>query len=119
MPSLFLKLLVSILAAGVIATCLLVIRQRQIDTVHEIARVHARLGQQERMLWDFQVQIARRCQPDLIRDSIGRLGNAWVPLPTTGHQPSRPPWSEQYAGSSTPGGDTPPADARPRAELGG
>ena len=41
--SLFAKLLLSILAAGVIAAGLLVIRQRQIDTMHEISVIHDRL----------------------------------------------------------------------------
>jgi hypothetical protein len=117
--SLFAKLLLSIVAAGVIAAGLLVIRQRQIDTVHEISLIHDRLREREQTLWTFQVQIARRCRPDQVQQAIARLGGSWEPLPNApGHQP-RPSWAEQVAGSSPSADDPAPIPGKLPSELGG
>ncbi len=75
------KLLLIILAAGVMAASLLVIRQHRFDTAHRISRTHQQMNEHERALWKMQSEIARRCSPDEIRTMIERLPDQWKPIP--------------------------------------
>jgi hypothetical protein len=77
----FAKLLFIIIAAGAVSCALLVIRQQRIDTFHEMTRVHGRLLEHERTLWQMRAEIAERCRPSQVRLAMKGLENEWAPLP--------------------------------------
>jgi hypothetical protein len=75
------KLLFIIIAVCAVACALLVIRQRRIDTFHDMTRVHGRLLEHERTLWQMRAEIAERCRPSQVRLAMNGLHLEWVPLP--------------------------------------
>lgn len=77
----FWKLLLIILAAGVIAAALLVNRQHRIDAAHEIAGMHHRLTSKEQTLWKLEMEISRRLRPEDVREQLQQMGGEWVALP--------------------------------------
>jgi hypothetical protein len=77
----FAKLLFVIVAVGAVSCALLVIRQQRIDTFHEMTRVHGRLLEHERTLWQMRADIAERCRPSQVRLAIKQLEHEWAPLP--------------------------------------
>jgi cell division protein FtsL len=78
----FAKLLVIVLAIGLIAAALLMIRQQRLDAVHEMAQIHRRVNEQQTSLWLMRTRIADRCRPDRIREAAQELGVEWRPIPT-------------------------------------
>jgi len=90
----FSKLLVIIVAMGLTAMGLLIVRQQRIDAAHEIARTHEQIREHERALWRIRSEIARRCRPDEIRRLIESLPEQWTALPDpvcTHRQPESAP----------------------------
>jgi len=77
----FSKLLVIILAVGVIATALLIIRQQRINTAHETSLTHQQILEHERVLWRLRSEIARRSRPEEIQRMIETLPNGWESIP--------------------------------------
>lgn len=77
-----------ITVCGATAIALLVNRQQRIETAHEMARLHARLVEQRRVLWTLHHEIARQSSPRRVRVVIGRLDEQWTSLPTG--PPARP-----------------------------
>ena len=77
----FAKLLMIILAAGAIASTLLVVRQQKVETIHEISRAYLRQRQYQRVLWQLQVRIAEQCRPDVLRERLLEQNNDWRPIP--------------------------------------
>lgn len=77
----FAKLLFIITVVAATACWLLVIRQQRIDTFHEMSRIHERLLDQERTLWELRSQIAERCRPSQVRLAMTQIGGEWTPLP--------------------------------------
>lgn len=77
----FAKLLVIILAAGAIASALLVLRQQKVETIHEISRAYHRQREAERTLWTLQAEIARRTRPESLRELLRSQGLDWRPIP--------------------------------------
>lgn len=77
----FAKLLLVIIVAGATGGALLVNRQHLIDTAHDIARSHQRLGEQEQVLWRLRTEIAEHVTPEDVRRHMDRLGGSWVAMP--------------------------------------
>src|SRR5437867_1579452 len=75
------KLIVVILVVGATASALLVNRQQRIETFHEMSLVHHRMLDHETTLWRLRGQIAERCRPTQVRQSMTRLGGEWAPIP--------------------------------------
>jgi hypothetical protein len=75
------KLLFIIAAVCAVACALLVIRQQRIDTFHDMTRVHGRLLEHERTLWQMRAEIAQRCRPSEVRLAMNGLEVGWTPLP--------------------------------------
>lgn len=76
----FSKLLLIIVVMGATACALLVNRQQRIETAHEMVQLHQRLLQHQQMLWTLRCEVAVRCQPDQVRQSIAQLGGSWSPI---------------------------------------
>ena len=66
----FPKLILIITVAGAISCVLLVNRQQRIDAIHEMSQVHHRLLEHEHALWSIQIEIARRCRPEELREAL-------------------------------------------------
>lgn len=75
------KLVLIIMVVGATASGLLVIRQRRIDTFHEISLIHQRLLMHERTLWELREQIAERCRPSQVRGVMHQIAGQWTPIP--------------------------------------
>ncbi len=76
----FVKLLLAILVTAATASMLLVSRQVRLETAHEMARLHSRLAESQRGLWELRGKIAERCRPDRLRRAMDQLGGDWVAL---------------------------------------
>ena len=76
------KLMTIIVAAGITASALLVARQRQIEFVHEMTMVHARVLEHRRALWQLHLDVAQHCRPDRVRVVAERLDVEWTPIPS-------------------------------------
>ena len=76
----FAKLLLAILVTAATASMLLVSRQVRLETAHEMARLHTRLAESQRGLWELRGRIAERCRPDRLRRAMDQLGGDWVPV---------------------------------------
>jgi hypothetical protein len=68
------KLATLILAFGAIACILLVVRQQRIQTAHELVQVQRQVGELDRRLWKFRIEIAQRMQPHAVDQAISMLG---------------------------------------------
>jgi hypothetical protein len=88
------KLMIIIVAAGITASALLVARQRQIELVHDMTKVHARVLDHRRALWQLHLDVAQRCRPDRVRDVAERIEIEWIPIP---HEPVFPNQSPSVA----------------------
>lgn len=75
------KLLLMILVTGATATGLLVVRQQRLEAAYELAAVHERLLQDQRLLWTLQCDVAALCRTQSVREMLGRLDVDWTALP--------------------------------------
>ncbi len=84
----FAKLLTLIIIAGLTALALLLTRQEQIDTVHEMTRLHHRLQEQRHAVWSLRNEIANACRPSVIEKLRSMAPDQWVEmaLPQTSTQ---------------------------------
>ena len=78
----FAKLLTLIIIAGLTALALLLTRQAQIDTVHDITQLHHRIQQQRHAAWSLRNEIANACRPSVIEKLRALTPNQWVDLTT-------------------------------------
>ena len=92
----FAKLLTLIIVAGLTALALLLTRQEQIDTVHDITQLHHRIQQQRHAVWSIRNEIARACRPSVIEKFRAQAPDLWVDLSIP--QPLLPPLMNQEAG---------------------
>jgi hypothetical protein len=81
----FAKMLLIIITLGALAATLLVIRQHRIDAAHEMSRIHGRLLEAERRLWDARERVASECTPEDIRLALSQVDGPWVPLEFSPH----------------------------------
>ncbi|MCZ6837127.1 MAG: hypothetical protein O7G85_15235 [Planctomycetota bacterium] len=77
----FAKLILIILAAGAIASSLLVLRQQKVETIHEISRAYQRQRVSEQTLWLLQAEIARRVRPEALNEKLRESELNWLPIP--------------------------------------
>lgn len=81
----FAKLLTLIIVAGLTALALLLTRQEQIDTVHEITQLHHRIQQQRHAVWSLRNEIAQACRPSVIEKLRAFVPDMWVDLAIPQH----------------------------------
>ncbi|MBT8485519.1 MAG: hypothetical protein HKO59_09800 [Phycisphaerales bacterium] len=84
----FPKLLLTVLAAAVVAVLLLVNRQHRIETAHRLAEIHHRLELRQRALWDLRHRISVETHPERIRQWLQVDPEPWAaitdpPVPAT------------------------------------
>lgn len=72
------KLLLIILAAALVASALLVIRHRRLETAHRLGVIYGEMLEHERSLWSLQAEVARRTRPEDLRR---RLPGDWAAMP--------------------------------------
>lgn len=84
------KLLAIILVLAVMALALLVERQKRYESMLEIARTHARILEQERAIWRYRADVARRIRPGEVRQALSQVAGEWQPMPHRLDQPQPP-----------------------------
>lgn len=84
------KLLAIILVLAVMAMALLVERQKRYETMLEISRTHARILEQERAVWRFRADVAKRIRPSEVRQALARVPGEWMPMPHRLDRPQAP-----------------------------
>ncbi|MGH7132586.1 MAG: hypothetical protein ACREJO_11630 [Phycisphaerales bacterium] len=62
-----------ILAVGVTACALLVLRQQRLDAVHELAVAQARIAERDRDLYEIRTRIASRVMPNQVELLAARI----------------------------------------------
>jgi len=92
------KLLLIVVASGLTAAALLVLRHRRIEIAHEMSAVHGRILTSERSLWDLRSRIAERSRPEEIRGLMDGLPQGWTSVPD--------PWADA---PGVPAAPEPPA----------
>ncbi len=75
------KLFVTVLAATALGAGLLGLRQQRLQTMHEMAELHADMDRPRRDTWDLQIEIGEKIEPDRLREAIDR--NQLVMEPST------------------------------------
>ncbi len=111
------KLILLVLATGLTAAALLVVRQERLQAVYEMTRALDRAAENDRRLWTLRIEIARRITPNQVRrmaESLGplrpiplelRLPGAGMAAPSTGREGGAPliafPSAEPPAATST------------------
>lgn len=68
------KLCMLILAVGVTACALLVLRQQRLDAVHELAVAQGRIAQHDRDLYELRTRIATRVTPTQVEALAVKVG---------------------------------------------
>lgn len=92
LPSSTGKLLLVIIAAGLIATALLVTRQQRVEAAHELTTLHRRMTGHDRALWQLRATIAERCRPEAVRDMIEDVEDDWTAIPRSAGSPDESPF---------------------------
>lgn len=77
----FFKIGALLIAGGVTACALLVMRQSRIQAAHEIARAQLRIRDLDAELWELRPQIAARVAPENVRSFVEDLGTMRGILP--------------------------------------
>lgn len=75
----FFKALVAILAVAAVAVVLLGYRQQRFESMHEMAKLHSQINNSRQEIWETQVRIAGRLQPERLAKSIERSKLALQP----------------------------------------
>jgi hypothetical protein len=68
----FLKALVCVVAAAGIAVVLLGLRQQRFEMMHEMAELHGKMNHSREQMWDLQVKIAGRVDPQRLAKALER-----------------------------------------------
>ena len=85
------KLLLIVVACGLTAAALLVLRHRRIEIAHEMSTVHGRILTAERSLWELRSRIAERSRPEEIRGMMDGLPEMWTSVPDPWAEAPKPP----------------------------
>lgn len=83
------KLFIAVLAITVLGAALLGLRQQRLQTMHEMAELHADMDRARRDTWNLQVEIGEKIEPDRLREAIER--NQLVLEPSTRSSDSAEP----------------------------
>lgn len=77
----FAKIVAIVVALGVMASGVLVLRQQRYELCRELYRVHWRTVEQRQALWALRAQISRQVTPAEVRMALRDLEAAWDPIP--------------------------------------
>ena len=75
------KLLAILLSCGLIASMLLVLRHRRLETAHDLGVAYREMVEHERALWELQAEIARRTRLDALRERLETMPGDWQTIP--------------------------------------
>lgn len=68
----FPKLATLLMIAIVVGAVLLALRQQRLQLMHEMVQVHSQIDRSRQAIWDYQVKITERTEPNRLRDVIAR-----------------------------------------------
>ena len=91
------KLFIAVLATVVLGAALLGLRQQRLQTMHEMAELHADMDKARRDTWDLQVRIGEQIEPERLREAIER--NQLVMEPSTRATEAAPPPTQFVRGT--------------------
>ena len=116
----FAKLAAIILALGILGCTLLAMRQQRLQAAHELAEAQLRIRKSDEQLWLLRAQIARRLNPENIRDMATGAGPlrpvASPPRPIEPAELMGPP-APKHADGGTGGKPVRPAASVPHERL--
>lgn len=73
----FLKLVVLVLAFGLIGASILSMRQRRLQAISDMTEAQRRVLAHDRTLWELRAEIGSRVAPDHVRTILSRAGGRW------------------------------------------
>ncbi|WP_432799411.1 hypothetical protein [Poriferisphaera sp. WC338] len=68
----FSRLLVAIICAAAIGIGLLALRQQRLEMMHEMTRLHSEMDVIRRDIWEKQVKIAEKTDPQSLKEASAR-----------------------------------------------
>ena len=68
----FFKLFAILVSAALAGMLLLAVRQRHLETMHGMARLHATMDETRRQTWDLQVRISEQIEPETLGAALER-----------------------------------------------
>lgn len=74
------KLLAVVVCATMVMAVLLGLRQERLRMMHEMARLHSKINASRQEVWDLQVKIAERMEPEFLRAAIARADLQLEPI---------------------------------------
>lgn len=74
------KLLAIIVFSALMGVMVLGFRQRRLETMHEMTRLHQSVDDMRREMWRLQGRIAEDCQPARLREAIEATGLELEPM---------------------------------------
>ncbi|MCC6227986.1 MAG: hypothetical protein IT432_02030 [Phycisphaerales bacterium] len=116
----FAKLAAIILALGILGCTLLAMRQQRLQAAHELAEAQLRIRKSDEQLWLLRAQIARRLNPENIRDmatDAGPLRPAASPPPPVEPPELMGPPAPKHADGGTGSRPSRPAPGVPHERL--
>lgn len=78
------RLITVVVFATAVAAVLLGLRQQRLQVMHEMAQLHAQINEDRQAMWDLQVRIAERMQPEALHEAIARAGLEVEPITPDG-----------------------------------
>lgn len=66
------KLIAVVVIGTALAAVLLGMRQQRLQMMHEMARMHSKINASRQEVWDLQVKIAERMEPEFLKAAIAR-----------------------------------------------
>lgn len=76
----FAKLTVLLLAVTATAAGLLWLRQDKMELANQIAMSHKQIDQTRQAIWERQVQVSRRVQPESLNQAVARASLSMEPI---------------------------------------
>lgn len=70
----FPKLAIALIAATAFGATLLGLRQQRVQTVGQMAALHAQMNRTRQEMWDTQVRIAEHASPTRLKEALQRAG---------------------------------------------
>ena len=81
-----LRLVMVVVAAAAIGAVVLGLRQQRLQLMHEITKMHGQMNRQRHDIWDLQIRIADRLEPERLRHAVAGADLDVEPI-----TPSSPP----------------------------
>jgi hypothetical protein len=89
----FIKVFTVIVLAIAMGMTLLVLRQRRVDAMYEMAAMHRQMTQARQSVWDYQTRIGEHMAPSRLEtalDSAEVVVESIIPSPEPTQPPARP-----------------------------